>query len=505
MGGVAVGDDEQPIRLARVEGHALGRTVDREPSPAEDEEIEVELAGAPAFAVLASEHALELLESDQERGRARRRVWPGWHVKRDHRIPERWLIDDADGSRDVEARYLSEADAGQGRERADAAGERVGRVAEVRPEPDVCPDASQVGPPEFPTLSRVVDVAVLILHPQPAGRAGEIESWVAASRAAIAERHRLGFLAAGAGEVTVLAGPPDGMAFGARLRDYVAAWRPRGLVVLGSGAIPLATTADRRAFVEAAASTELLALANNRYSADVVAVAAASNLMDAGDLASDNMLPRWLSEVAGYEVADLGQTWRLGFDIDGPLDVVVLGGRSWLPRPPGGIADRVVERLAAIRAAAHDPHAELAIAGRLSAAGLAWLERATASRTRALIEERGFRTRPAGQRPVRSSLGLLLDRDGPAALGAILAELGDAAIVDTRVLLAHRFGAEERAWPVAEDRYASDLLMADRIGDPWLRSLTLAARDASIPIVLGGHSLVGPGLRLALGKDRSWT
>ena len=45
--------------------------------------------------------------------------------------------------------------------------------------------------------------------------------------------------------------------------------------------------------------------------------------------------------------------------------------------------------------------------------GLAWLERTTASRTRALIEERGFRTRAAGQRPVRSSLGLLLDRDGP--------------------------------------------------------------------------------------------
>jgi len=275
--------------------------------------------------------------------------------------------------------------------------------------------------------------------------------------------------------------------------------------VLGSGAIPLATKADRRAFVEAAAVPGRRALANNRYSADVVAVAAASNLIDVGDLATDNALPRWLSEVAGYEVADLGRTWRLGFDIDGPLDAVLFGGRSWLPRPAGGIRDRVVERLAAVRAVAHDPHGELVVTGRASAAGLAWLERATASRTRALIEERGFRTRPAGQRPVRSSLGVLLDRDGPAALGAILAELGDAALVDTRVLLAHRFGADERAWPVAEDRYASDLLLAEQIGDPWLRSLTLAARDAAIPIVLGGHSLVGPGLRLALAKGGSWT
>ena len=145
-----------------------------------------------------------------------------------------------------------------------------------------------------------------------------------------------------------------------------------------------------------------------------------------------------------------------------------------------------------------DRTAELVVAGRSSAGGLAWLERRTASRTRALIEERGFRTRPDGQRPVRSILGLLLDRDGPAAFGDRLTELGDAAVVDTRVLLAHRLGGDERRWPNAEDRFASDLLLPERIADPWLSALTASARDAAIPIVLGGHNLVGPGLRLAL-------
>ena len=38
------------------------------------------------------------------------------------------------------------------------------------------------------------------------------------------------------------------------------------------------------------------------------------------------------------------------------------------------------------------------------------------------------------------------------------------------------------------------------IGDPWLRALTTSAAAAPIPIVLGGHTLVGPGLRLALGR-----
>jgi hypothetical protein len=350
----------------------------------------------------------------------------------------------------------------------------------------------------------VVAVAVLILHPLPAGRPDEIEAWVGAARSALAERHRLGFLVAGARTVTIVSGPPDERSFGSRVREHLAAHRPDGLVVLGSGAIPLATAADRRAFVEAAASSDRHALANNRYSADIIAISRIGELPPIPDLATDNALPRWLAEVAGHEVTDLRARWRLGVDIDGPLELALLGRRPWVPAPPAGIVERVLERLAAVRAVTRDPGAELLVMGRMSAAGLAWLERSTASRSRALIEERGFRTRRPGQRPVRSTLGLLLDRDGPEALGAILAGLGDATIVDSRVLLAQRFGADERRWPGAADRFASDLLLAEQVADPWLAALTRAARDAPIPVLLGGHSLVGPGLQLALGEDAPW-
>ena len=210
---------------------------------------------------------------------------------------------------------------------------------------------------------------MLILHPTPAGRSGEIESWVAAARTAIAERHRAGFLDAGATDVHLVAGPPDDRTFGERLRVFVAGRRPAGLIVLGSGAIPLATPADRRAFVEAAASSGRVALANNRYSADVMAVADASTLLTVTDLATDNALPRWLGEVAGYRVDDLRRRWRLGFDIDGPLDLALLGRPAWLPAAPDGILDRASERLAAIRSVASDPRKELIVMGRMSAAG----------------------------------------------------------------------------------------------------------------------------------------
>jgi 8-oxo-dGTP pyrophosphatase MutT (NUDIX family) len=144
-----------------------------------------------------------------------------------------------------------------------------------------------------------------------------------------------------------------------------------------------------------------------------------------------------------------------------------------------------------------------------SAGTLRWLEGAAAARIRALVEERGLRAASPlaradaaaapPQRPPASALGLILDRDGPGALGSVVGRLADGAAIDTRVLLAHRLGPDERGWPSAEDRFASDLLLVERIEDPWLSELTRSAAGAPIPIVLGGHTLVGPGLRLLAG------
>lgn len=341
-------------------------------------------------------------------------------------------------------------------------------------------------------------VVAIILHAVPGPGSGPLETAFAAARAVNAARHARGFEAAGAVTRIVetrAGGPP----FGARLRRLAALDAGAGFVVLGSGSVPLAGPVDRRAFV-AAASGAGQPLTNNRYSGDIVAIPARVPLADLPDLTADNGVPRWLAD-RGHEVRDLRSRWRLQVDLDSPLDVLVVG----LARAGGqGAAEdayaRVRDAVARLRAVAADPRAELLVAGRTSAATIGWLEGATASRTRALIEERGLRTAVPDQRPPRSTLGLVLDREGPEALGRIVAGLADAAVIDSRVLLAHRLGVDEGAWPPAEDRFASDLLLPDRIGDPWLRSLTTAAVEASIPIALGGHTLVGPGLRLLLGR-----
>jgi CTP:molybdopterin cytidylyltransferase MocA len=352
-------------------------------------------------------------------------------------------------------------------------------------------------------------VTVLVLAPELAAGAGPLEHALDAARSTLAEHHRSGFLAAGAAAVIVHREPPDDTPFGARLRRLVAELRPAGLVVLGAGSMPLATAADRRALIAAGASTEPGALVNHRYSADAIALARATETLAAlPDLPADNALPRWLAESAGVPVLDLSSRRRLAMDVDSPLDLLLLAGARGAPALPlvdDAAAGPVRGRLAELRGVAADSSAELLVAGRIAAVDLRWLERRTSSRTRALVEERGLRTASsaavvgrANARPPRSILGTLLDHDGPRSLGFHLAALGDAALVDTRVLLAHRLGADERAWPSAEDRFASDLLLPERVRDPWLRELTEAAVASPVPVLLGGHSLVGPGVRLAL-------
>jgi hypothetical protein len=360
-----------------------------------------------------------------------------------------------------------------------------------------------------------------------------LAGWLSRATAQLAEEHRSKFLVAGADDAVIATGDGDGRTFGGRLRDLARELAGfDGLIVLGSGAMPLATVADRRRFVEAARRPRE-ALANNRFSADVVAFGGLGPLVRLPDLRTDNALPRWLAEVHGYRVLDLKGRWRLGVDLDSPLDILLTRldrGRDAITTPPEVDLGAVRQRLAAVARVSRDPGAELLVAGRVSTGGLGWLERSTACRVRAVVEERGLRAgadgpwparlgsvggqdseaigSSAGSRPPASVLGAVVERDGPDHLGEILGRLADAAVVDTRVLLAHRLGRDEGSWPAPEDRFASDLLLPDRIADPWLRQLTAAALAAPIPILLGGHSLVGPGLRLALaatshGKRRT--
>lgn len=370
-------------------------------------------------------------------------------------------------------------------------------------------------------------VDVVIFHQPPRDGDPPLVRLLADTRHRLV-RHQLGlFHRAGAHSVEILPGRedvPDGASagsFGERLAALVAEEPIRRLIVLGSGAVPRLSLADARRLSAVAGWSGRRALTNNRYSSDVCAISDAGPLRDLPALPSDNALPRWLEERAGFEVAELPGRERLALDLDTPLDIALLGLVPRLPRDVAALASDAgihVPHLAALRELAADPHGELLVFGRSSATTLRWLERNVRCRVRFLAEERGMRASSplaiggsgraaggdpggrGGNRPPRATIGRLLAARGPRALAGIVAELADGAIIDTRVLLADRIGPDEDGWPGQADRFASDLLRADQIDDPWLRDLTRSAAEAPIPIMLGAHTLVGPGIPLLLGS-----
>lgn len=255
-------------------------------------------------------------------------------------------------------------------------------------------------------------------------------------------------------------------------------------------------------------------VSNNRFSADAFVVAGDRPTLDRAVAAleecdSDNAAPRRLED-AGSRSRDLGGAAWARFDVDTTLDLALLRLSTRLPgmraldgsveaflemaRLPGGGALEV-PHLGRIGEVVRNRDAELVVAGRVPASVWQYLETETACRIRCLVEERGMRSAREG-RP-QSILAALMRRSSPAALVEELGRLGDAVILDTRVLMASLAESPEASsWPPEEERFASDFGDHTRIGTPWLRELTEAAASAPVPFLFGGHGLVSDGLRL---------
>lgn len=255
-------------------------------------------------------------------------------------------------------------------------------------------------------------------------------------------------------------------------------------------------------------------VANNRFSADAFVVA--GDLARACDFlegcSSDNAAVRALEE-GGWTARDLAAAPWSRFDVDTTLDLALLrlatrlpgmrrldpGVRSYLEMatlPGGGALE--VPHLGRIGEVMRDRSAELVVAGRVPASTWQELETETACRVRCFVEERGMRSaRGADAARPRSILAALMRRSSPGDLIAELAALGDAVVLDTRVLMAAvGASADAVAWPPEEERFASDFIDAGRVRTPWLRELTEAAASSSVPFLFGGHALVSDGLRL---------
>ena len=258
-------------------------------------------------------------------------------------------------------------------------------------------------------------------------------------------------------------------------------------------------------------------VANNRFSADAFVVAGDLDaaLEALAECPTDNAAVRCLESV-GFRSRDLSAERWSRFDVDTPLDLALLRLATRLPetrvldgvvtaflemaRLPGG-GELAVPQLEALGDVIRSRDAQLVVAGRIPSSAWAYLETESACRVRCFIEERGMRSARDGV--PRSLLAGWVARLGAADLVVQLASLGDAVILDSRVLMAALAGsADAAAWPGEEERFASDFLDRARAGGGWLGELVEATAEASVPFLLGGHALVSDGLRILV--DTAW-
>jgi hypothetical protein len=289
--------------------------------------------------------------------------------------------------------------------------------------------------------------------------------------------------------------------FGRRLAALVERLGLRSVVYFSGGSVPLLTAQDFVGIAQELGRGEGKVVANNYYSADLVAFSPVDALRRVDLPAIDNPLARLLAEQAGLATHTLPRSVATQFDIDAPAELAILtlvGGAGprlqalldgW--RLDVSLYRRVLPLFIVSTA-------QVLVAGRSSSRVWQYLERQTACRVRFFAEERGMQAEgriEGGQ--ARSLVGFYLAEVGVQRFFATVAELADAAFLDSRVILAH-LGLQ----PSRADRFLSDLGRYEEIEDPFLRELTEGAARAAIPVALGGHSLVSGGLMALI--EHAW-
>jgi hypothetical protein len=289
--------------------------------------------------------------------------------------------------------------------------------------------------------------------------------------------------------------------FGARLIEVGATLGGGAFAYLGGGSAPLLGEDDFRALAAGldGAGASGRCVTNNRYSSDLFAVDSVQRIahLDPAPV-DDNSIPRRLRDERGVEVVELPRTLATQFNIDTPSDVLALaisgrGGPRLAAVVDEPLSARALDRMRRAARLFLDRTAEVMIAGRVSSRTWQYLETETACRIRLLSEERGMHAAGSDEAgTARSMLGQLIALAGPErAFGELLPELGRAAFIDLRPALVQLGLRPSRA-----DRFAADLGLTERIEDASLRAVVAAVEASSVPVILGGHTLVGGVLEL---------
>ena len=282
--------------------------------------------------------------------------------------------------------------------------------------------------------------------------------------------------------------------FGRRLNDLIERYGVRRVLYTGGGSAPLLGLEQWTEILDRLGRAERLVITNNVHSCDWAAftpAAEAASLI--AKQSNDNAIAWTLANEAGFPVQALPPSAGSRFDIDTPVDLLIAQRHGGI----GPCLRRYLDdlgwespQLDQVEAEMRREGGSLIVAGRASATSWEALQQATRCWVRVFSEERGMRASGRQRRgEVRSLLATHLALVGFDAFFETLADLASGVLLDNRVILASR-----GLWPSTLDRFNSDLYRWRDVEDPFLRSLTRAAAQAAVPVVMGGHTVVAGGL-----------
>ena len=280
--------------------------------------------------------------------------------------------------------------------------------------------------------------------------------------------------------------------FGERLAEVVRRHELERLIYLGAGSATLMANDDFFSLGHYLGMAWNMVLTNNRYSADFAAFVPGKALFQVSLPAKDNVLPRVLHDEAGLTLQELPRAPRTS-------------STSIRPRTSRSSSSGATPVLASAEwfEARKSTFRDTRLVWTPDRSERAGTRRRDGSEARSGSTWRGRPPAGSGLSPKSAACALKGEKTGRRArcwlttcsrwaaerFFAELAEMADAAFIDTRVIFAHMSRSPSRA-----DRFLSDLGRYEEIDDPFLREFTEAAMKARIPVLLGGHSLVAGGL-----------
>jgi len=296
--------------------------------------------------------------------------------------------------------------------------------------------------------------------------------------------------------------------FGKKLKELINKYKIEKLFYMGGGSGVLLKIEDLKNIIKTILDKDNIVnklnkdkisdknkifITNNLYSTDFISFSPANIVNSIELFNNDNEIAWILRNNCNFQDISLPRNAATQLDIDTPIDLLTIKNHPALSKNVKNYIESLNINTTQIEKALKYfaiEDSNVLIAGRTNSDVWSYLENNTACRVRLFAEERGMRASGRQKRgEVRSLLGFFIQEFGIKKFFEIIDQIADAAFIDSRVILSHF-----KMWPSDNDRFYSDLLKPEKISEPFLREFTYEALNASIPIVLGGHSLVSGGL-----------